>query len=92
MIVMSEAIVIGLTKRMTTVDTIFSDLLNLGIESGDNLLVYSSMSSIGWVCGAAQAVIMALQKVISANVTLIMPAHSGAVSDPADWKNPPIDK
>ena len=92
MIVLSESKVIELTKKMNTVDTIYNDLLNLGIESGDILLVHSSMSSIGWVCGATQSVIMALQKIISTNGTLIMPAHSGAVSDPAEWENPPVPK
>jgi len=89
---MSEESVIELTEHMNTVDTIHNDLLNLGIRAGDILLVHSSLSSIGWVCGAAQAVVIALQQVITENGTLIMPAHSGANSDPAEWKNPPVPK
>lgn len=89
---MSEESVIELTAHMNTVDTIHNDLLNLGIKAGDILLVHSSLSSIGWVCGAAQAVLIALQQVISETGTLIMPAHSGANSDPAEWKNPPVPK
>ena len=90
--VLSEQSVIKLTKHMNTVNTIYNDLLNLGVKPGDILLVHSSLSSIGWVCGAAQAVVIALLKVISENGTLIMPAHSGAISDPVEWENPPVPK
>lgn len=89
---MSEQSIIELTKHINTVDTIHNDLLNLGIKAGDILLVHSSLSSIGWVCGAAQAVVTALKQVINENGTLIMPAHSGAVSDSAQWENPPVPK
>ncbi|MGH4140501.1 aminoglycoside N(3)-acetyltransferase [Clostridium sp.] len=89
---MSEQSVIQLTQNMYTVDTIHNDLLNLGVEACDILLVHSSLSSIGWVCGAAQSVIIALRKVLNENGTLIMPAHSGAISDPAEWENPPVPK
>lgn len=90
--VLSEGKVIESTQNINTVDTICNDLSNLGIKSGDIILVHSSLSSIGWVCGAAQAVIMALQKVISPGGTIIMPSHTGAISDPAEWENPPVPK
>jgi len=89
---MSEQKVIELSEHMNTVDTIYNDLLNLGIKDNDILLVHSSLSSIGWVCGAAQAVVIALKQVINENGTLIMPAHSGSISDPAKWENPPVPK
>lgn len=89
---MTEKKVIDLTQNINTVDTIYDDLVNLGIRAGDILLVHSSLSSIGWVCGAEQAVVMALQQVITENGTLVMPAHSGADSDPAEWENPPVPK
>lgn len=92
MILLSEQSIIELTDHMNTVDTIHNDLLNLGVKACDILLVHSSLSSIGWVCGAAQAVIVALKQVINENGTLIMPAHSGAISDPAEWENPPVPK
>jgi len=89
---LSEQNIIELTKDINTVDTIYNDLLNLGIKDNDILLVHSSLSSIGWVCGAAQAVIIALKKIVDKNGTLIMPTHSGAISDPAKWENPPVPK
>lgn len=89
---LSERRVIELTQNINTIDTICNDLFHLGIKNGDVLLVHSSLSSIGWVCGAAQAVVMALLQAIGEEGTLIMPAHSGGNSDPAEWENPPISK
>lgn len=92
MIELSEKKIIELTHNINTVSTIYNDLLNLGVKGGDILLVHSSLSSMGWVCGGAPAAIIALQQIISENGTLVMPTHSGENSDPAEWENPPVPK
>ncbi len=88
---MSEAEIIKNTINgpITQAD-IKRDLMALGVKPGMVLLVHSSQSSIGWVSGGAVAVILALEEVLGQGGTLVMPAHSGDLSDPAEWSNPPV--
>ncbi len=73
-----------------TVESLNEDLLSLGVEFGMTLLVHSSLSSLGWVCGGSVAVVYALESALGQNGTLIMPTHSGDLSDPKDWCNPAV--
>lgn len=87
---MSEADAIGRVKSPGTVDSLCEDLIALGVGKGMTLIVHSSLSSIGWVCGGAVGVVLALEQALTADGTLVMPAHSGNLSDPAQWRNPPV--
>jgi aminoglycoside 3-N-acetyltransferase len=73
-----------------TVDSLSADLTSLGVEPGMSLIVHSSLSSLGWVCGGAVGVVLALEQAIGPGGTLVMPTHSGDLSDPATWHNPPV--
>lgn len=73
-----------------TVERLVRDLRNLGVEPGMTLLAHSSLSRIGFVCGNAQAVVLALQEVLGADGTLMMPTMSSEWSDPAPWEAPAV--
>jgi len=61
---------------MTTARKIVQDLYSLGISEGMNLIVHSSLSSLGNVEGGANAVIDALLEAIGGNGTLVMPTFT----------------
>ena len=73
-----------------TRDTLAADLRALGLQFGMVVIVHSSLSSIGWVNGGSVTVVQALLDVITPDGTLIMPAHSGDLSDPSYWQHPPV--
>ena len=87
---MSEGQVVQKTETPVTVASLQADFEALGIETGRVLLVHASLSAIGWVCGGPIAVILALQEVLGDTGTLVMPTHSTDLSDPSQWKNPPV--
>ena len=88
---MNEAEAVEKTlETPATVQSLESDLRALGVTYGMTLLLHSSLSSLGWICGGPVAVILALENLLGPNGTLIMPTHSGDLSDPAEWGNPPV--
>lgn len=50
-----------------------------GVRSGQTIMVHTSLSSLGFVCGGAQTVIEALLECVGAAGTIMMPTQS--------WKN-----
>ena len=87
---MSEGRAVHKVEHPTTVESLQTDFRALGIKKGMVLLVHSSLSAIGWVCGGPVAVIIALQEILGDTGTLVMPAHSTDLSDPSQWENPPV--
>ncbi|MFF3215997.1 aminoglycoside N(3)-acetyltransferase [Streptomyces sp. NPDC002886] len=75
---------------LCTRDSLAAELGALGLRPGETLLVHSSLSSLGWVCGGAATVVTALLDVLGDAGTLVVPTHSGDNSDPAHWENPPV--
>lgn len=85
-----EWLAIESVSHPQTVETLVSDFRSLGLSKGMTVIVHSSMSKIGWVCGGPVAVIHALMEVLTEEGTLIMPAHTGGFCDPSLWGNPPV--
>jgi aminoglycoside 3-N-acetyltransferase len=73
-----------------TVATLAADLAALGVRPGSTLVVHSSLSSIGYVTGGAHAVVLALVEALGPDATLVVPTHSGELSDPGRWQHPPV--
>ena len=87
---MTEAEAISNSKYPRTRDTLTQDLISAGLTPEMTVIVHSSLSSLGWVCGGAVTVIQALMDVVTSNGTLVMPTHSNDYSDPEPWQNPPV--
>lgn len=73
-----------------TIRSISRDLENLGLESGQTVLVHSSLSAFGYVVGGVRSVVTALIETLGPEGTLVVPTHSGDLSDPSLWSHPPI--
>jgi len=87
---MSEHDAVEDAARPVTVDSLATDLRELGVDRGDTVLVHTSLNALGWVCVDAQTVVDALLRVITPEGTVVMPTHSGQYGDPAAWSNPPV--
>jgi len=87
---MSEVDTIQNIPTPRTRETLAADLRALGLPAGAVVIVHSSLSAIGWVSGGSVAVVQALLDVLTPAGTLVMPTHTGDLSDPSFWQNPPV--
>ena len=91
---MTEIAAIARTGEPITQEKMAADLRAIGVRPGMTLLVHTAMSRIGWVCGGARTCIETLIAATGATQhgggTLIMPAQSSDLSDPAAWAHPAV--
>lgn len=66
------------------------DLVALGLEAGDTVMVHASFREVGWTVGGAVSVIRAFLDLLGPDGTLAMPCETPFVSDPAEWEDPRI--
>lgn len=63
----------------------------VGVKHGQNIMVHTSLSSLGFVCGGAQVVIEALLECVGEDGTIMMPTQSWKNLDPeagVHWEEP----
>lgn len=87
---MSELNTIRHTHTFQSTNTLQQQLHTLGIKTGDNIIVHSSLRSMGWIAGGTQAVVEALMETVTRTGTIVMPAQSADNSDPSYWRLPPV--
>ncbi len=79
-------------RHLVTYSSLMEDLDRAGIKKGDVVLVHTSLSALGFVVGAARTVIEAVLESVGHTGTVMMPTYSGELSNPAEWRYPPVRK
>ena len=78
-------------RKIVLKQDIMEALNEVGIEHGQNIMVHTSLSSLGFVCGGAQMVIEALLECVGTEGTVMMPTQSWKNLDPeagVHWEEP----
>jgi aminoglycoside 3-N-acetyltransferase len=74
---------------VTTKKELIIAFKDIGLHTGTDLMVHSSLKSLGYVVNGASEVIDAIIECIGINQgTLLMPTHTGQLTDPSFWKKP----
>ncbi|AQS88425.1 aminoglycoside N3-acetyltransferase [Neoasaia chiangmaiensis NBRC 101099] len=87
-----EAALIAATSAPKTYASLRADLQHMGLGRPDDIvLMHVALSRIGWTCGGAETLLAALcDTILPAGGTLVMPAQSSHITDPAHWSSPPV--
>lgn len=78
------------TREFQSKELLKRQLNTLGINTGDHIIVHSSLSSMGWIAGGPQSVVEALIETVSESGTVVMAAQSADNSEPSYWMAPPV--
>ena len=79
-------------KTVVIKEDILKALGDVGVSTGQTMMVHTSLSSIGYVCGGAQTVIEALLAAVGGTGTIMMPTQSWKNLDPMDGVHWEIEK
>lgn len=77
--------------RPVTRARLAADLTGLGLGPGSIVMVHTSLRSLGWVVGGEQTVLDALRDAVGVDGTIVMPAQSWQLCDPAFLQDQPAD-
>lgn len=78
-------------RKLVLKQDIIDGVKNVGIVHGDTVMVHTSLSSMGFVCGGPQIVIEALLEAVGSDGTIMMPTQSWKNLDPeagVHWQEP----
>lgn len=78
-------------RKLVLKEDIISALKEAGAAKGQAIMVHTSLSSLGFVCGGAQVVIEALLECVGEEGTIMMPAQTWKNLDPeagVHWEEP----
>ena len=78
-------------RKLVLKQDITSAFQAVGMKAGQNIMVHTSLSSLGFVCGGPQIVIEALLETVGVSGTIMMPTQSWKNLDPTcgvHWEEP----
>jgi aminoglycoside 3-N-acetyltransferase len=87
-----EKQVVELTREPITKKRLIHDLHNIGLQTGDAVIVHSSMNKIGWIIGESVTFIESLMETVTDRGTIVMPAYTTGNTEPSGWNYPSVPK
>jgi aminoglycoside 3-N-acetyltransferase len=87
---MSEQTVIAETIVPLTTDSLTESFCACGVQLGQTIIVHTSLRSLGWVIGGAQAYLQALLRAVGESGTVLMPTQTFRNLDPASGAHPGV--
>lgn len=78
-------------RKLVTPKDMKTAFKEIGVQKGQAIMVHTSLSSLGYVCGGAQSVIEALLESVGDEGTILMPTQSWKNLDPETgvyWQEP----
>ena len=78
-------------RKLVLKEDIVNSFKEAGVSQGQSIMVHTSLSSLGFVCGGAQIVIEALLECVGEAGTIMMPTQSWKNLDPSTgvhWEEP----
>ena len=80
-------------RKIVVKQDVLNALTALGVKNGQTIMVHTSLSSLGFVCGGPQIIIEALLETVGEEGTIMMPAQSWKNLDPSTgvhWEEPEV--
>ena len=80
-----------MTRQLVLKQDIINALKKVGVDKGQSIMVHTSLSSLGFVCGGPQMVIDSLLEVVGPEGTIMMPTQTWKNLDPSTgvhWEEP----